>query len=82
MAFAHITAKQPKCWPDNCLLIPFLSLVDVFTIADIDDENCVSNSLLQVWKLRFGHEAKLLFRLSIQGLKFVFSLALISYLNR
>ena len=58
MAFAHITAKQPKCWPDNCLLIPFLSLVDVVTVADIDDENCVSNSLLQILKLRFGHEVK------------------------
>ena len=27
------------------------------------DENCVGNSLLQIWKQRFGHKAKLLFRL-------------------
>ena len=46
----------------------FSKLAEVVTVADIDDENCVSNSLLQVWKLRFGHEAKLLFRLSAQGL--------------
>ena len=31
------------------------------------DENCVGNSLLQIWKQRFGHKAKLLFRLSVQG---------------
>ena len=56
-------------------------LVEVVTVADVDDEDHVGNSLL-IWELTFGHEAKLLFRLSIQGLKFVFSLALISYLNR
>ena len=35
-------------------------LVDVVTVAD-DDR--VGNSLLQMWKLRFGQKAKLLFRL-------------------
>ena len=38
-------------------------LVEVVTAADVDDENRVGNSLLQIWKLRFGHKAKLLFRL-------------------
>ena len=38
-------------------------LVEVVTVADVDDEDCVGNSLLQIWKLRFGHKAKLLFRL-------------------
>ena len=38
-------------------------LVDVFTVTDADDEDRVGNSLLQIWKLRFGHKAKLLFRL-------------------
>ena len=32
-------------------------------VADVDDEARVGNSLLQIWKLRFGHKAKLLFRL-------------------
>ena len=32
-------------------------LVEVVTVADVDDENCVGNSLLQIWKLRFGHKA-------------------------
>ena len=39
-------------------------LVDVVTVANVIDEDCVGNSLLQIWKLRFGHKAKLLFRLS------------------
>ena len=43
-----------------------LKPVDVFTVAD--DENRVGNSLLQIWKLRFGHKAKLLFRLWAQDL--------------
>ena len=37
-------------------------LVDVVTVADVDDEDHVGNSLLQLWKLRFGHNAKLLIR--------------------
>ena len=27
--------------------------VEVVTVIDVDDENRVSNSLLQIWKLRF-----------------------------
>ena len=34
-------------------------LVDVVTVVDVDDEDNVSNSLLQIWKLRFGHKSKL-----------------------
>ena len=33
---------------------------EVVTVAD---EDRVGKSLLQIWKLRFGHKAKLLFRL-------------------
>ena len=32
-------------------------LVEAITVAHVDDENCVGNSLLQIWKLRFGHKA-------------------------
>ena len=32
-------------------------LVDVVTVTDVD-EDCVSNSLLQIWKLKFGHKAQ------------------------
>ena len=38
-------------------------LVEVVTVAHVDDEDRVGNSLLQIWKLRFGHKVKLLFRL-------------------
>ena len=43
-------------------------LVDVVTVADVDDVDCVGKILLQIWKLRFGDRAKLLFRLCTQGL--------------
>ena len=38
-------------------------LFDVVTVADVDDEDRVANSLLQILKLRFGQKAKLLFGL-------------------
>ena len=45
----------------------YLKLVKVVTVTDISDEDRVGNSLLQIWKLRFGQKAKLLFRLWAQG---------------
>ena len=39
-----------------------LILVEAVTVADVDDENCVGNSLLQIWTLTFGPKATLLFR--------------------
>ena len=42
-----------------------LKLIDVVTVAD-DDR--LGNNLLQIWKLRFGQKAKLLFWLWAQGL--------------
>ena len=42
----------------------YSKLVEVASVADVVDENCVGISLLQILKLRFGHKAKLLFRLS------------------
>ena len=35
----------------------YSTLVEVVTVADVDDEDRVGNSLLQIWKLRFGHKA-------------------------
>ena len=37
--------------------------VEVVTVADVSHDDRVGNSLLQIWKLRFGHKAYLLFRL-------------------
>ena len=38
-------------------------LIEVITVADVDDEDRVGNSLLHIWRRRFGHKVKLLFRL-------------------
>ena len=38
-------------------------LVEVVTVADVESEDHVGNSLLQIWELTFGSKAKLLFRL-------------------
>ena len=40
-----------------------LKLVEVVTVADVDSEDHVGNSLLQIWEVTFGPKAKLLFRL-------------------
>ena len=37
-------------------------LVEVFTVVDVNDEDCVGNSLLQIWEMRFGHKANFFFR--------------------
>ena len=33
------------------------SKLEVVTVADVSDEDRVGNSLLQIWKLRFGHKS-------------------------
>ena len=38
-------------------------LVEVVSVADVDAEDNVGNSLLQIWELTFGPKSKLLFRL-------------------
>ena len=35
----------------------YSKVVEVVTIADVSDEDRVGNSLLQIWKVRFGHKA-------------------------
>ena len=37
--------------------VAYSKLVEVVTVADVSDEDCVGNSLLQIWKLRFGCKA-------------------------
>ena len=36
-------------------------LVEVVTIVDVDDEKCVDNSLVQIWKVKIGHKVMFLF---------------------
>ena len=38
-------------------------VVEVVTVADVDDEDRFGNSLVRIWELRFCHKAKLLFGL-------------------
>ena len=38
-------------------------LVEVVTVVDVSDEDCVGNRLLHTWQLRLGNKPKLLFRL-------------------
>ena len=38
-------------------------LVEVVTVADVDVKKHVDNSLVQIWKLRFGHKIKFLSRI-------------------
>ena len=37
-------------------------LIEVVTVANIDDEDRVGNSLMHTWELKLGNKAKLLFR--------------------
>ena len=57
---------------DSCLVnlidvtlafeVVYSKLVEVVTVAHVDAEDHVGNSLLQIWELTFGPKAKLLFR--------------------
>ena len=40
-----------------------LKLVEVVTVAHVDDEKRVDNSLVQICKVKFGHKVQFLFRL-------------------
>ena len=35
-----------------------LKLVKVVTVVEVDDEKHVGNSLVQIWKINFGHKVK------------------------
>ena len=38
-------------------------LVEVVTVADVDAKKRVDDSLVQIWKLKFGHKMNFLSRL-------------------
>ena len=44
-------------------------LVEVVTVVDVDDQKRVDNSMVQIWKVKFGHKVKFFFRLCGQGFK-------------
>ena len=56
-------------WLTNCCLVNLIDvtlacedanskLAEAVPVADVDAEDHVGNSLLQIWELRFGHKAK------------------------
>ena len=47
----------------KCRTPPNSELVEVVTVADVDFEDHVGNSLLQIWELTFGPKTKLFYRL-------------------
>ena len=56
-------------------------LVEVVTVVDVDDEKGVFNSLVQIWKVKFGRIVKFLFTLIIrfQGLVKILKLEFCHY---
>ena len=38
-------------------------LVEVVTVVEVDDEKRVDKTLVQIWKVNFGHKVKFLFGL-------------------
>ena len=48
----------------------------VEAVTHVDDEKRVDNSLVQIWRLKFGHKANFLFGLWAQGLVKILKLKL------
>ena len=40
---------------------PNSKLVEVVTVADVDDDQRFDDSFMQIWKLKFGHKSKFCF---------------------
>ena len=70
-AFSRLDWCDPVVWR-----FAHSKLVEVVTFVDDSDKDRVGNSLLQISKLRFGHKAKLLFRLWAQGMVIILKLKL------
>ena len=52
------------CEDANSKLVEVVNIAsEVVTVADVDAEDNVGNSLLQIWELAFGPKTKLFFRL-------------------
>ena len=62
--FTLVTPELTDCCLVNLIDVTLVcedaisKLVKVVAIANVDDEDRVGNSLLQIWELRFGHKAK------------------------
>ena len=47
----------------------YSKLVEVVTVVEVDDEKHVDKTLVQIWKVNFGHKVKFLFGLWGRGFK-------------
>ena len=67
-SLAMLVTNSLTDWLTHCRLVNLIDmtlvcedayskLVEIVTVADVCDENRNGNSLLQIWKLRFGHKA-------------------------
>ena len=65
----HVTNSLTHCCLENLIDVTLAcevdnsKLVEVVTVAHVDDEKRVDNSLVQIWKVKFGHKVNFLFRL-------------------
>ena len=41
--------------------------IEVVTVADVDDEKRFDDSCMQIWKLKFGHEAEFFSDFELKG---------------
>ena len=48
-----------------------LEIVEVVTVVEVDDEKHVDNSLVQIWKINFGHKVKFLLDFKDKVARFV-----------
>ena len=51
------------CEDANSKLVEVVTVDDVDDVDDVDAEKHVDHGLVQIWKLKFGHKTKFLFRL-------------------
>ena len=57
-----MTPSLPNCRLVNLIDVTLacedgnLKLVEVVTVVEVDDEKRVDNSLVQIWKVNFGHK--------------------------
>ena len=61
--FTHVSNSLTDCCLVNLIVVTLAcgdansKLVEVVTVADVSDEDRVVNSLVKIWKLRFGQKA-------------------------
>ena len=63
MVLSFFFGPESDHWQPSSCKAASSKLVEVVTVADVDNEDHVGNSFLQIWELTFGPKTKLFFRL-------------------